>query len=151
MSDSREQPPIRPAMGKSVVGIFAVALIQVAFLGYTAIDKMRNAVINEVEPPVRPGHELARLVDTPEFDVRTVELIESRRSRRVHLSSSGRSQTRYSNRQRPYQSSFKSLDSIASTTIIQSGPGIPSGYSMVLVDYSPDVLVDGKPREIRFR
>ena len=138
-------------MGKSVVGIFAVALIQVAYLGYTAIDGMRNAVINEVAAPIRPGHELAQLVDTPEFDIPAVELIGSQRNRRVHRSSSGRSQTRYSNTQRSYHSSFKSIDSIASTTIIQSGPGIPSGYSMVLVDYSPDVLVDGKPREIRFR
>ena len=138
-------------MGKSVVGIFAVALIQVAFLGYTVIDGMRNAVINEVAPPVWTGYELARLVDTPEFDVPADDLIASRRNRRIRLPGTSRSQTRHSDGQRSYHSSFKAMDSIASTTIIQSGPGIPSGYSMVLVDYSPDVLVDGRPKEIRFR
>ena len=133
-------------MGKSLVGIFAIALLQIAFLAYTTVDGLRNAPINEVTTPAVADPGFAALDEIPEFDVRT-ETIEPKRV--VTLARVRRSRAPHA--RRPYRSSFRSIGSIASTRVIRTGPGIPSGYSMVLVDYSPDVMVNGKPKEIRFR
>lgn len=124
-------------MGKLVFGIIAVALLEVAFIGYAVIDGAGNATITEVRVLYEKGLDLARVDHIPEFVV--VQEVAKLRSysARAHLASA---RTRaysaaYSKPRRPYRVNTMSTPFQATTTVIRTGPGIPTGYTMVLVDY----------------
>ena len=137
-------------MGKLVVGIFAVALLQFVFLGYLLVDGTRAHVIDDVTLPAKLDHEIARLDDIPEFDDPVVEIKGPPRNLRPRVTRFSRSKP-VPPIERVFRNNVIISDFMPVTTVIQSGPGILSGYSMVLVDYSPDVVVNGKPKETRFR
>lgn len=152
-------------MGKLVLGIFAVSLLQIAFFMYTAtsepsfsdVSVVRNA--REKDPQLRAANDLPEVVvPPPPVDVPATRLSERkpsaslRESRETLRSSSTQraavrtvSSLRVQHRSvRPktikpsvvYLGSRKS-SAEASVRPMRAAPTIPKGYSMVLVDYVP--------------
>ena len=134
-------------MGNIVFGIIAVALLEVAFLGYAAIERTENAVIGEVRAPLENDLELAIVDDLPEFFA-LHELAQLRRDASFAHAATYRSRAKIRSHpkvRRPEPVDNSPIAFVATTTIIRTGPGIPRGYTMVLVDYLPPPFT-GKPK-----
>ncbi len=144
-------------MGKLVLGIIAIGLLQIAFLTYSTIDQPARVdadVARTVPLPKRP--DLSRATDTPEItaapspsvpDIKdpstsTVGATASTERpagtrRRANVADWGdrivRDDTRIASAS--YASSISPATSVRLSS--RKSPAIPSGYTMVLVDYLP--------------